>query len=218
LLPWQFAALTATRLPNMKLIGTHASPYTRKVRIVAIEKRIDLQFEIDNPWETATQVLAANPLGKVPALIMDDNETLFDSRAIAEFLDGASPVGKLIPQANRARATVKRWEAIADGILDAAIAVRLEGQREEGLRSSAWIDRQWGKVQRGIDEMERNLGTDAFCTGTNLSLADIAIGVSLFWLEFRFPQFDWRKNHPLLVKLTQKLNERPSFAETRPHD
>jgi glutathione S-transferase len=202
----------------MKLIGTHASPFTRKVRIVAIEKRIDLQFEVDNPWQAASQVLAANPLGKVPALILDDNETLFDSRVIAEFLDGASPVGKLIPPANRARATVKRWEAIADGVLDAAIAIRLEGQREESLRSNAWIDRQWGKVQRGIDEMERTLVNEPFCTGTNLALADIAMGVCVSWIEFRFPQFDWRKNHPMLVKLSQKLDERPSFVETRPHD
>ncbi len=202
----------------MKLIGTHASPFTRKVRIVAIEKRIDLQFEIDNPWQTAAHVLAANPLGKVPVLILEDNATLFDSRVIAEFLDGASPVSRLIPQANRARATVKRWEAIADGVLDAAIAIRLEGQREESLRNSVWIDRQWGKVQRGIDEMERDVGTDAFITGTNLSLADISIGVCLSWLGFRFPEFDWRKNHPLLAKLTQKLDERPSFAETRPRE
>ncbi|MSQ19878.1 MAG: glutathione S-transferase [Betaproteobacteria bacterium] len=202
----------------MKLIGTHASPFTRKARVVAIEKRIDLQFEIDNPWQTATQVIAANPLGKVPALILEDNATLFDSRVIVEFLDGASPVSRLIPQANRARATVKRWEAIADGVLDAAIAIRLEGQRAEGLRNSAWIERQWGKVQRSIDEMERDFGTDAFVTGTNLSLADIAIGVCLFWLAFRFPEFDWRKSHPLLTKLAQKLDERPSFAETRPRE
>ncbi len=202
----------------MKLIGTHASPFTRKVRIVAIEKRIELQFDVDNPWQAAAQVLAANPLGKVPALIVEEGSTLFDSRVIVEYLDGASPVGKLIPAANRARATVKRWEAVADGVLDAAIAVRLENQRAESTRNSAWIDRQWGKVQRGLDGMERDLGTNTWCTGINFSLADVAVGSCLFWLDFRFPQLDWRQNHEHLLKLALKLDERPSFAETRPRE
>ena len=202
----------------MKLIGTHASPFTRKVRIVAAEKRIELQFEIDNPWQLAAHVLAANPLGKVPALILEDGATLFDSRVIAEFLDGASPVGKLIPSANRAQAAVKRWEALADGVLDGAIAVRLENQRAEPTRSNLWVDRQWGKVERGLDEMERELGTNTWCAETSFSLADIAVGSCLFWLDFRFPQFDWRKHRGQLTKLAAKLDERPSFAETRPRE
>ncbi len=202
----------------MKLIGTHASPFTRKVRIVAAEKRIELQFEIDNPWQSAAHVLAANPLGKVPALILEDGATLFDSRVIVEFLDGASPVGKLIPAANRAQAAVKRWEALADGVLDGAIAVRLETQRNEAQRSSAWTDRQWGKVLRGLDEMERELGANTWCTGLNFSLADVAVGACLFWLDFRFPQFDWRKHRSHLTKLAAKLDERPSFADTRPRE
>lgn len=202
----------------MKLIGTHASPFTRKVRIVAAEKRIEISFEIDNPWQAAPRVLATNPLGKVPALVLEDGSSLFDSRVIAEYLDGASPVGKLIPAASRARATVKRWEAIADGVLDAAIAVRLESQRDENMRNSPWIDRQWGKVHRGIDEMERDLGINTWCTGTNFSLADIAVGTCLFWLDFRFPQLDWRSQHGHLLKLSAKLAERASFADTRPRE
>lgn len=202
----------------MKLIGTNASPYTRKARVVAAEKKIEYEYVVENPWPSTSAVPAHNPLGKVPVLVLEDGTTLYDSRVIAEYLDGISPVGKLIPGANRERIEVKRWEALADGVLDAAVLVRLENQREANLRSQAWIDRQMSKASAGLAEMDKLLGSRAWCAGTTFTLADIAVGVCLGWLDYRYPQLDWRASCPALAKLTSKLAERPSFVETVPKD
>ena len=110
----------------MKLIGSTASPYVRKVRIVLAEKKLDYQFVPENVWADDTTITSANPLGKVPCLVMEGGEAVFDSRVIVEYLDTLSPVGKLLPPSGRERAEVKTWEALADGVADAAILARLE--------------------------------------------------------------------------------------------
>ena len=202
----------------MKIIGTNPSPYTRKVRIVAAEKKIEYEYEIDNPWQDETAVPKNNPLGKVPVLVLEDGTVLFDSRVIVEYLDSVSPVGKLLPAANRERIDVKRWEALADGVLDAGVAVRLENLRPENERSPSWIKRQMAKLDLGISEMDKQLAARKWCAGTNFSLADIAVGACLGWFDYRFPQIDWRKNTPNLSRLMEKLNERPSFIDTMPRD
>lgn len=203
----------------MKLIGSTTSPYVRKVRVVMAEKRLDYALVLENVWAADTAIAASNPLGKVPCLVMEGSEALFDSRVIVEYLDTLSPVGKLIPQQGRERAEVKTWEALADGVLDAAILVRLERTfdgRTDDQRSTVWIDRQWTKVHAGLQAMERGLGDKAFCCGVYLTLADIAVGCALDWLAFRLPEIAWRENHPQLVRLMDKLAQRPSFVETRP--
>jgi len=203
----------------MKLIGSTTSPYVRKVRIVMAEKKLDYQFLLDNVWSADTKIAASNPLGKVPCLIMEGAEAVFDSRVIVEYLDTLSPVGKLIPSTGRERAEVKTWEALADGLLDAAILVRLENTfegRTEGQRSQAWIDRQMGKVHASLKAMAQGLGDKPFCSGIHLSLSDIAVGCALGWLEFRFPEIGWRAEHPNLARLLDKLALRPSFADTVP--
>ncbi len=203
----------------MKLIGTTTSPYVRKVRVVMAEKKLDYTFVLDNVWDADTAIAASNPLGKVPCLVMEGGEAVFDSRVIVEYLDTLSPVGKLIAQQGRERADIKTWEALADGVLDAAILVRLEqtfAGRQESERSPAWIERQLGKVDAGLRAMAQGLGDKPFCSGIHLSLADIAVGCALEWLDFRFPQIAWRTEHPNLARLADKLAQRPSFADTRP--
>ena len=203
----------------MKLIGSHASPYVRKVRVVMAEKKLDFEFVTEDVWAAQTTIAESNPLGKVPCLIMEGGEALFDSRVIVEYLETLSPVGKLIPTMGRERAEVKTWEALADGVLDALILARLEATwagRDDAQRSQAWIDRQMGKVQASLKAMSLGLGERAFCAGIYLSLADIAVGVALGYLDFRFPQIDWRADHPNLQKLHDKLMLRHSFIETRP--
>ena len=202
----------------IKIIGTHASPYTRKVRVVAMEKKIELQFEVDNPWAAATRVRQFNPLGRVPVAVLEDGTALYDSRVIAEYLDNASPVAKLIPAASRGRIEVKRWEALADGVLDSAALVRFELNRLVSMRSQSWIERQYGKTLSGIAEMEKMLGAKPWCTGNSLCLADLCVGCCLSWLEFRFAKLAWRKDAPALERLMTKLLERPSFAATPLHD
>jgi len=203
----------------MKLIGSTTSPYVRKVRIVMAEKKLDYQFVLDSVWSVDTKIAVSNPLGKVPCLIMEGAEAVFDSRVIVEYLDTLSPVGKLIPSTGRERAEVKTWEALADGLLDAAILVRLENTfegRTEGQRSQAWIDRQMGKVDASLKAMSQGLGDKPFCSGIHLSLSDIAVGCALGWLEFRFPEIGWRADYPNLARLMDKLAQRPSFSDTVP--
>ncbi|MFZ3218978.1 MAG: glutathione S-transferase C-terminal domain-containing protein [Rhodoferax sp.] len=203
----------------MKLLGSTSSPYVRKVRIVMAEKKLDYAFVIEDVWAADTRIAEANPLGKVPCLIMEGAEALFDSRVIVEYLDTLSPVGKLIPAVGRERAETKTWEALADGLLDASVLARLEATwagRTKAQRSQAWIDRQLGKVQATVTAMSRGLGEKPFCGGIHLSLADIAVGCALGYLDFRFPQLDWRTDNPNLVRLYDKLMQRPSFADTVP--
>jgi glutathione S-transferase len=207
-------------MPNarLKLIGSSASPFARKARVVAAEKRIEYTWELANPWAADSAVADFNPLGKVPVLVLDDGTALYDSRVICEFLDGASPIGKLIPAGNRERIEVRRWEALADGIIDAGALARQEGQRPAHERSQSWTERQMKKVARGLDALESQLGARAFCCGNNLTLADIAVGCCLGWLDFRFPNLGWRDDRPNLARLAAKLAERPSFADTVPAD
>ena len=203
----------------MKLIGSTSSPYVRKVRVVLAEKKLDCEFVTEDVWAPETSIAESNPLGKVPCLIMEGSEAIFDSRVIVEYLDTLSPVGKLIPSVGRERAEVKTWEALADGVLDAAILARLEATwagRTKAQRSPAWIERQLGKVRATVKAMGQGLGDKPFCAGIYLSLADIAVGVALGYVDFRFPEIDWRTDNPNLLKLYDKLMLRPSFAETRP--
>lgn len=203
----------------MKLIGAITSPYVRKVRVVMLEKKLDYQFIAEDVWAADTSIAASNPLGKVPCLIMEGGEAVFDSRVIVEYLDTLSPVGKLIPPSGRERAEVKTWEALADGVMDAAILARLEATwpgRSDAQRCPAWIDRQMEKVDAALKAMSRGLGDKPFCSGIHLSLSDVAVGCALGYLSFRFPQLEWRTTHPNLARLTDKLALRQSFMETRP--
>ena len=202
----------------MKLIGTHTSPFVRKVRIVLAEKKIDYEFAIDSPWLGDSQVHNINPLGKIPVLLLEDETPLFDSRVIVEYIDSVTPNAKLFPAPNRERIDVKRWEAVADGICDAAANAFLEGKRPESLQSYDWIARQHGKIARSLEFLAEELGEKAYCQGTHISLADIAVGTALGYLCFRFPHVGWQETHPNLAKLYAKLMLRPSFADTVPHD
>jgi glutathione S-transferase len=203
----------------MKLIGSFSSPYVRKVRVVMAEKKLDVDFVSEDVWSAQTTIAESNPLGKVPCLVMEGAEALFDSRVIVEYLDTLSPVGKLIPASGRERSEVKTWEALADGLLDAAVLARLEATwtgRTEAQRSQVWIDRQMGKIDATLIAMSRGLGEKPYCSGIHLSLADIAVGCAVGYLDFRFPDIQWRTDHPNLVRLHDKLMLRPSFAGTLP--
>ncbi len=201
----------------MKLIGSLSSPYVRKVRIVMAEKKLDYELVLENVWGADTRIQEFNPLGKIPCLVMEDGGAMFDSRVIVEYLDTLTPVGKLIPQTGRDRASVKSWEALADGILEAALLMRLEHTlRPEAMRSEEWVARQRSKVDAGLAAMARGYVDTPFCVGNQYTLADIAVGCALGWLSFRFPDLDWRTPYPNLAKLFDKLSERPSFKDTVP--
>ena len=201
----------------MKLLASTASPYARKVRIVLAEKKIECELQpvdvspVDNP------VNAHNPLGKIPTLVLDDGTALYDSRVIVEFLDNASPISRLIPEDVRDRVAVRRWEALADGVLDAGLLVRYESLRDKRERSKDWSDKQLARMRRGCEQMSKEIESRAWCHGGRYSLADIALGCCLGWLGFRQPgDVDWHAAYPGLARQYQKLMERPAFADTAP--
>jgi glutathione S-transferase len=201
----------------MKLIASLTSPYVRKVRIVLLEKKVDVDLELNNVWASDTKMADLNPLGKVPCLFLDDGEAIHDSRVIAEYADSLSPVSKLIPNDSRERATVKTWEALADGLLDASILGRLEKTwRPANEQSQAWYDRQIGKVNAALRQMSEQLGENQWCLGNQFTLADIAVGCAVGYLLFRFPDIQWQQQYPNLDRLYQKLMQRSSFIETEP--
>ena len=179
------------------MIATLTSPYARKVRIALAEKKIEYALVEASPWTAADSVAEFNPLGKIPVLVLDDGTRLFDSRVIVEYLDTVSPVSRLIPEPSRQRITVKRWEALADGICDAAGAIHIERKRPARQQSNDWIDRQHEKVERGLAEMARELEDRPWCNGEGYSLADIATGCALGYLDLRFPEIAWRACIPI---------------------
>lgn len=202
----------------MKLVGTLTSPFVRKVRVVLAEKRIDYEFEVDIPWNEETRVDHFNPLGKVPVLVLDDNEPLFDSRVIVEYLDTLTPVARLIPEFARDRVQVKRLEALSDGICDAVALAVLERRRPAEKQSEEWVARQMKKADRGLQFLARELGEKSWCMGDVFSLADIALGCCLGYLDLRIPEHAWREDYPNLAKLEEKLMKRTGFSDSVPQD
>ncbi len=204
----------------MKLIGSLTSPYVRKVRVVLAEKNIDCEFAVDPPFSPDNQIATVNPLGKVPVLIMDDGYTLFDSRVIIEYLDslGGNGSPSLIPESGLQRLQVKRWEALADGVADASAAIFLERKRPDSQQSPEWIERQQRKIDLGLQAASTDLGDKPWCVGASMTLADIALGCTLGYLSFRFPQITWRESFANLARLADKLAERQSFVLTAPKD
>ncbi|HEX2567084.1 MAG TPA: glutathione S-transferase N-terminal domain-containing protein [Burkholderiales bacterium] len=201
----------------MKLLAALASPYTRKVRIVLAEKKIECEMELVDVNPPDNPVNAHNPLGKIPTLLLDDGTALYDSRVIVEFLDNVSPISRLIPDDNRDRVAVRRWEALADGVVDAGLLVRYESLREKREQSKAWVDKQVARMHRAMEQMQSELGERAWCHGDRYSLADIAVGCCMGWLGFRKPgDIDWATEYPGVERHYRKLMERAAFADTVP--
>jgi len=191
----------------MKLLASLASPYTRKVRVVLAEKKIDFDLELVDVAPAENPVNAHNPLGKIPTLVLDDGTALYDSRVIVEFLDHVSPLNRLIPADFRERVQVRRWEALADGVLDAGILVR------NGFQ----VEKQLARIRRALARLAAELEGRAWCHGERYSLADVAVGCCVGWLGFRKPgNVDWPSESPVLARHYQKLLERPAFADTAP--
>jgi len=200
----------------MKLLYSPTSPYARKVRVVATEKRIEVEMLKVALADPDCPVVNHNPLGKIPVLILDDGESLFDSRVIVEYLDNRTPLTKLIPQENSAKIRVRRWEALADGVCDAAVAAMQESRRPENLRDPAVNEKQMGKVQRGLAQLNAELGESRWCVDDSFSLADIALGCMLGWLDLRYQDLAWRESYPNLARHFDEMMKRQSFSETAP--
>jgi glutathione S-transferase len=198
----------------MKLIGSRNSPYVRKVRVLLAEKNLAFEFVEEDVWKADTKMGRYNPLTKVPALVLDDGESIFDSVVIAEYVD-TLPGTRFIPAAAVERARVRRDEALGDGIADAGITIFLERKREAARQDPAWIERQRGKVLAGVAAVAKSVSAKSPAATRELTLGDIACGCALFWLEFRLPELRWRED-AALKSWAENLESRASFAATRP--
>ena len=200
----------------MKLVGSRTSPYVRKVRVILAECALPYEFIEESAWNVETTVPRYNPLNKVPALVLDNGESIFDSAVISEYLDAVSG-SQLIPGTDPvARARVRRGEALGDGLADAGISAFLERKREVSRQDPAWIGRQMDKVNSSINVISKELGRKPFLGGDKMNLADIACGCALFWAEFRMPELGWRDSDSALKAWAERLEMRPSFAGTKP--
>jgi glutathione S-transferase len=199
----------------MKLIGSKTSPFVRKVRIILAERQLPHDFVEESAWTAGTTVPRYNPLNKVPALQLDDGESLYDSAVITEYLDAISG-NTFIPAAPLERARARRAEALGDGIADAGITAFLERKREASRQDEAWIARQMDKVHAGIAMVARELGSKAHIGGAQMNVGDIACACALFWAEFRMPELRWRDENANLKAWAERLEMRASFAATRP--
>jgi glutathione S-transferase len=200
----------------MKLVGSRTSPYVRKVRVMLAEKGIACEFLEESAWTATTTVPRYNPLNKVPALVLDDGESIYDSAVITGYLDGL-PGRRYLPADGVPRAKARRDEALGDGIMDAGVTLHLERKRDAARQDPAWIQRQADKVNSGIAALEGLLGSRPFLGGDEPSVGDFACGAGLLWLEFRLAKdFPWRERYPSLKAWIARLEDRPSFVASRP--
>jgi glutathione S-transferase len=200
----------------MKLIGSYTSPYVRKISVMLLEKGIDFEFVNDPPWEADSRVPLVNPLGKVPALVTDDGEVFFDSPIIAQYIELLNVSPNFLPVDPLDALRVRQLEALADGVTDAAVALVLETKREPGKRDEQWIIRQREKLNRGLDALEKHTLKKQFLNGSELTLADIATGCAIGYLNFRKVAQGWCVERPALIALAERLFQRQSFARTMP--
>tara|TARA_X000000950_G_scaffold176476_1_gene214351 strand:+ start:88 stop:720 length:633 start_codon:yes stop_codon:yes gene_type:complete len=200
----------------MKLIIATPSPYARKIRVIMREKKIKFEEIIDVPWNTNTLTHGLNPLGKIPILLREDHEPLFDSKVIAQYLDNFKPNPLFYPTNLEENTYAKLLETVADGICDSIVLIFLENSRKETLRSKTWIKRQERKIVEGIKFLANNLQEKKYFVGNFFSIADISVFTCLEYLDLRFPKFRWRDKYQNLVSYWEIHQNRQSFLETKP--
>lgn len=201
----------------MKLLGSPGSPFVRKVRIAAAEKSIAIDYVIDRPNAAGSQVPKLNPLGKIPVLVLDNGEAVYDSAVIVEYLEGIKPEPRLVPVDFSGRIAVKRWEALGDGIAEATVTISHDhGPMSDATKREAWLQRQRGKVERGLAAIDAALRGREWLHGNTFSLADVCAGYPLFYLDRELPSYDWRRDFPGLANYAERLAARPSFRNTVP--
>ena len=196
----------------MKLIGSNTSPYVRKARLVLLEKNIPHTYLVDPPSDPKSEVYRVNPLGRVPALILDDGTCVFDSPVIAEYADTLNDSPILIPRNDAlARMRVKRWEALADGIMDSAIVIRNEQLRAKEMQLTATLDLHSSAISRTLEYIAAQLGQREWCEGNSITLGDLALVSALAYLDLRQAVGDWRGAHPNLATWYKRMSARPGI-------
>lgn len=198
------------------LLSATPSPYARKVRIALIEKGIPFELKTEVPWDSTTETPRYNPLEKLPVLITDSGEGIYESRFILEWLEVKHPLIPLLPHDEDGRLAARQMEVLADGVCDAFVLLFFEMKREPEKQSPEWIARQRRKIDGGLREIARRIGKREFAVGNRFGLADIAAATVVGYLSVRFPDLDWRSQHPDLAAYSDRMEQRPSLAATRP--
>ncbi len=205
---------------TLKLVGSLTSPFVRKVRVALLEKAMSFEFVPEDVWSAETGIQSINPVGRVPALLIDDGAAVFDSAVITETLDLLSTDHPLIPATVRDRIDARVLEAMGDGLAEAGVAMLLEGRFHEGdKKSGPWLERQQGKIIKTCAALNQRLSQQPASQPylqAHYSVGDIAVGCGLLYLDFRFPQLDWRSANPALAAYAARLATRPAFEATRP--
>ncbi|MPZ45043.1 MAG: glutathione S-transferase [Betaproteobacteria bacterium] len=201
----------------MKILGSPGSPFVRKVRVIAAEKGIEVEYVVDRPSLPGSRVAQLNPLGKIPVLLLDDGDTIYDSAVIGEYLEGLKPEPRLVPQDFAGRIAVKRFEALGDGLAEVAVTVSHDlGPMTDPERRAAWMPRQHDKLQRTLDAYADCIAGRNWLHGDVFGLADICAGYALCYLDQVLPSVDWRSPRAQLASYAERLEARPSFRSTVP--
>lgn len=200
-----------------KLFASPTSPYARKVRMLLAEKNVAYEFVNEGPSSPGSRIAMMNPLGKVPVLMTEDERVVYDSRVIVEYIETVYTDHPMMPAPGLGRVSVRRWEALADGMTDAVVAVAVEQSRDNDIQKNPqWIGKQIGKVQRALAVLNAEIGDRTYCHGDSYSLADIAIMAAMPYLSLRLPAIDWRTECPDLGRFVALHSQRQSFIDTTP--
>ncbi len=200
----------------LKLISATPSPYARKVRIALAEKQIPFDLVTEVPWDKTTMTPKYNPLEKLPILILDDGSSIYESSYIMQWLELKHPETPLLPADIDGKLAARRLEVLCDGVCDAFVLSFFERHRPAAQQSAEWLARQQRKIDGGVAEMARLVGTAKFAVGDTFGLGDIAVGTAVGYLAVRWPEYDWKGQHPNLAAYSAALEQRSSFAATRP--
>ena len=199
-----------------QLISATPSPYARKVRIALMEKDIPFELLTEVPWDSTTNTPKYNPLEKLPVLICEDGSSVYESRFVLEYLELKHPTPALLPKDVDGILAAKRLEVLGDGICDALVLMFFERMRPKASQSVEWTARQRRKVDGGLKEIARLIGTRPFAVEESFGLGDIAAATVVAYMSVRWPQMTWREQYPNLAAYSDRMEQRPSFQKSRP--
>ncbi len=203
-------------MATLQLIGSLTSPYVRKIRILLAEKNLPYEFILDDVWSAQPNVLAFNPLGQVPAIILPTGEVLTDSRSISDYIEAAHPSTPNESATLPERLQVLKWQALCEGIIDAAVKCRVEQIRPEALQWRDWFVRQEQKIDRSFALLDAHLATHTWLANERYGIADITLQCALNFVDFRMGHIQWRENFVHLARFEAELSKQAHYADTLP--
>ena len=200
----------------LKLLSATPSPFARKVRIVLLEKNIPFELKTINPWNMNADIERFNPLGKIPVLITANDETIYDSKYIIEWIEHNYPDPAVFPTDAKTKFKAQQIKVIADGICEALILLFFENMRPDPQQSKPWAERQIKKISNGLQALEQQISNDDFCVDNTFGIADISVVSAVDYLSLRFKTYEWRDKFTRISKFVARQSARPSVIETMP--